>query len=213
MSSKLFVGGLAWGTDNDSLRAAFEPHGEVREAVVITDRETGRSRGFGFVTMNSPEEAEAARASMDNASVDGRTIRVNLAEERAGGGAGAPRRDGPPRPPRPGGPPRGDRPSGPGGPGGGGFRGPGGPPMGRGGPPPRGPRPGGRDEGGGWGAPPPEENAGWADEDRKNNKRARRWEDRTEKRPGSPDEDRAGGGRGAERGKSRRRSWDDWEDD
>lgn len=91
MSSKLFVGGLAWATTNDSLRAAFEPFGEVTDAVVIMDRDTGRSRGFGFVTYSTPDAADTARVSMDGAEVDGRRIRVDSANERpprSGGGGG-----------------------------------------------------------------------------------------------------------------------------
>lgn len=88
MSSKLFCGGLAWATTDDSLRAAFEPFGEVTEAKVILDRETGRSRGFGFVTYTEPAMAQTAKDSMDGANVDGRTIRVDIAQERRGGGGG-----------------------------------------------------------------------------------------------------------------------------
>ncbi|MEM6788946.1 MAG: RNA-binding protein, partial [Myxococcota bacterium] len=109
MSSKLFVGGLSWGTDDQGLRAAFERFGEVREAKVILDRETGRSRGFGFVTFTEPEPAQTAISEMDGAEVDGRRIRVNEAQERA------PRRSGGPGGPRGGGYGRG------GGGGGGGF--------------------------------------------------------------------------------------------
>ncbi|RME20773.1 MAG: RNA-binding protein [Deltaproteobacteria bacterium] len=89
MGNKLFVGGLAWATDDQGLREAFEAHGEVQEAVVIKDRETGRSRGFGFVTMGSAEEADAAQKAMDGSQLDGRGIRVNEAQERGsrrGGG-------------------------------------------------------------------------------------------------------------------------------
>lgn len=90
MGNKLFVGGLAWATDDDSLRSAFEAHGTVTDAKVITDRETGRSRGFGFVTFSSADEAAAAQQEMDGAQLDGRGIRVNEAQERAprGGGGG-----------------------------------------------------------------------------------------------------------------------------
>jgi RNA recognition motif-containing protein len=85
MSKKLFVGGLSWDTDNDSLRTAFEPFGEVRDAKVITDRETGRSRGFGFVEMNDAQSAKTAMESMDGAMVDGRPIRVNEAHDKPRG--------------------------------------------------------------------------------------------------------------------------------
>jgi len=111
MGSRLFVGGLSFSTDDAGLRAAFEPHGKVLEAKVITDRETGRSRGFGFVNFADESEAREAVAKMDGAFVDGRTIRVNEAQDRAG-------------PARSGGPPR-DRQ---------------GPPRGRDGPPPYGAR-------------------------------------------------------------------------
>ncbi len=92
MGNKLFVGGLSWGTDDHALRAAFEQHGTVTEAKVITDRETGRSRGFGFVTYTAAEEAQAAIAERDGTDLDGRTIRVNIAENKprrdSGGGGG-----------------------------------------------------------------------------------------------------------------------------
>lgn len=88
MSKKLFVGGLSWGTDEHSLRAAFEPHGEVIEAKVITDRDTGRSRGFGFVTFASGDDADKATAALDGHELDGRAIAVNEARERSGGGGG-----------------------------------------------------------------------------------------------------------------------------
>jgi cold-inducible RNA-binding protein len=88
MSKRLFCGGLAWGTTTEDLREAFAPFGEVADAKVVTDRETGRSRGFGFVTFTTEEAAAAARESMDGATLGGRTIRVDLARERQGGGGG-----------------------------------------------------------------------------------------------------------------------------
>ncbi|PKN57064.1 MAG: RNA-binding protein [Deltaproteobacteria bacterium HGW-Deltaproteobacteria-14] len=90
MSKKLFVGGLSWDTDDASLRQAFEGYGEVGDAKVITDRETGRSRGFGFVTFSDNAAATEAISKMDGASLDGRTLRVNEAQERerTGGGGG-----------------------------------------------------------------------------------------------------------------------------
>ena len=92
MAKKLFVGGLSWGTTDDGLRQAFERFGEVTEAKVITDRETGRSRGFGFVTFGTDQHADQAIAEMDGALLDSRTINVNEARERApragGGGFG-----------------------------------------------------------------------------------------------------------------------------
>jgi len=91
MANKLFVGGLSWNTDDAALQAAFSAHGTVEDAKVITDRDTGRSRGFGFVTMSQPSEAADAIAAMDGKELDGRTVRVNEAQERQrrdGGGGG-----------------------------------------------------------------------------------------------------------------------------
>jgi RNA recognition motif-containing protein len=93
MSKKLFVGGLSWNTTDDGLRSAFEKFGNVDEAKVITDRETGRSRGFGFVTFLDNDSAEQAMNEMNGTSLDGRTIKVNEAqdrprESRGGGGGG-----------------------------------------------------------------------------------------------------------------------------
>ena len=97
MSKKLFCGGLSWGTNDETLRAAFEAHGTVTDARVITDRETGRSRGFGFVTFDDEATAAAAAEAMNGVMLDGRAIRVNVAEDRQGGpggGRGGPRREG-----------------------------------------------------------------------------------------------------------------------
>ena len=93
MSKKLFVGGLSWGTTDDGLHQAFERFGEIVEAKVITDRETGRSRGFGFVSFTNDESAINAASEMNGAMLDGRTIRGNEAEnqapkQRGGGGGG-----------------------------------------------------------------------------------------------------------------------------
>lgn len=90
MSKKLFVGGLAWATTDQGLQDAFATYGEVLEAKVITDRETGRSRGFGFVTFADGKAADEARAGMDGTELDGRTINVDEARERSprGGGGG-----------------------------------------------------------------------------------------------------------------------------
>lgn len=88
MGSKVFVGGLSWDTRDDSLRSAFEAFGEVREARVILDRDTGRSRGFGFVTFENDADAATAISEMNDKVLDGRTIRVNEAEDRRGGGGG-----------------------------------------------------------------------------------------------------------------------------
>ena len=88
MSKRLFCGGLAWATTSDDLRDAFAPFGEVTDAKVVTDRDTGRSRGFGFVAFTTEEAAASARESMDGATLGGRTIRVDVAHERQGGGGG-----------------------------------------------------------------------------------------------------------------------------
>lgn len=94
MAKKIFVGGLAWATTSDSLRKAFEAFGDVAEAKVITDRETNRSRGFGFVTMVNAADADAAIAAMDGKELDGRTVRVNEASPSNKSGARRPpRRD------------------------------------------------------------------------------------------------------------------------
>ncbi|XP_057950634.1 glycine-rich RNA-binding protein 3, mitochondrial-like isoform X2 [Malania oleifera] len=85
-SSKLFVGGLSYGTDDMSLREAFGKYGEVIEARVIVDRETGRSRGFGFVTFTSTDEASSAIQAVDGQDLHGRRVRVNYAMDRARGG-------------------------------------------------------------------------------------------------------------------------------
>ncbi len=86
MGNKLFVGNLNWDTTDDGLQQAFEAFGEVREAKVITDRESGRSRGFGFVTYADNDAAETAMKEMDGQQLDGRTIRVNEAHERRNSG-------------------------------------------------------------------------------------------------------------------------------
>ncbi|KAK4725274.1 hypothetical protein R3W88_028053 [Solanum pinnatisectum] len=91
MSSKLFVGGISWNTNDNSLQEAFSKYGEVVEARIIYDRESGRSRGFGFVTFNTSEDASAAIQALDGQELDGRTIRVNVANDRTrgyGGGSG-----------------------------------------------------------------------------------------------------------------------------
>jgi len=91
MSKKLFVGGLSWGTTDEGLHGAFSKFGEIAEAKVITDRETGRSRGFGFVTFANDESAVSAIGEMNGAELDGRTIKVNEAQDkeyRGGGGGG-----------------------------------------------------------------------------------------------------------------------------
>ena len=88
MGAKLFVGGLAWATTDDTLRGHFEQCGEVVEAKVITERDTGRSRGFGFVTFASEDEARGAVDQLADSELDGRTIRIDMAIERDRGGRG-----------------------------------------------------------------------------------------------------------------------------
>lgn len=99
MSTRLYVGNLAFHTTDEALRTAFARFGEVSEVHLVTDRMTGQSRGFGFVTMGTPQEAQKAIEGMNGTSLDGRALRVNEAEERAprpggGGGGGGGRRGG-----------------------------------------------------------------------------------------------------------------------
>jgi cold-inducible RNA-binding protein len=97
MSTKLFVGNLSFKTTENDLQDAFAAHGTVVEATLMMDRMTGRPRGFGFVTMGSPEEAQKAIDALHGKPLDGRNLTVNIArpkEERpAGGGGRPPRRD------------------------------------------------------------------------------------------------------------------------
>ncbi|KAH0606665.1 uncharacterized protein H6S33_003499 [Morchella sextelata] len=86
--SKLFIRSLSWNTDDHSLRTKFEEFGVVEEAVVVKDRETGRSRGFGFVKYTNEDDANAAINAMNDADFDGRRISVVVAEDRRGGGGG-----------------------------------------------------------------------------------------------------------------------------
>src|SRR3974377_2524166 len=89
MNTKLFVGNLSFNTTENDLQDAFAAHGTVTEANLMTDRDTGRPRGFAFVTMGSPEEAQKAIEAMNGATLDGRNLTVNEArpkEERSGGG-------------------------------------------------------------------------------------------------------------------------------
>ena len=79
MATKLFIGSLAWATTDDSLSALFSQAGTVVSARVITDRATGRSKGFGFVEMSTEEEAQKAVAELNGKDLDGRTIVVNEA--------------------------------------------------------------------------------------------------------------------------------------
>lgn len=82
MASKLFIGGIAWKTTEDALKEAFGQAGTVESAVIITDRMSGRSKGFGFVEMSSDEEAQAAIEMWNGKELDGRSIVVNEARPR-----------------------------------------------------------------------------------------------------------------------------------
>jgi len=91
MGRKLYVGNLGYSVTNGDLEKMFEPHGRVQSAQVIMDRDTGRSKGFGFVEMGSDQEAQAAITAMNGKDMDGRQLTVNEAkprEDRGGGGRG-----------------------------------------------------------------------------------------------------------------------------
>jgi RNA recognition motif-containing protein len=90
MGNRLYVGNLSFNATNDSVRAAFSEFGEVTDVHLVSDRETGQSRGFGFVTMGSADSAAKAIREMNGALLDGRPLKVNEAEERPnrGGGGG-----------------------------------------------------------------------------------------------------------------------------
>ena len=97
MSTKLFVGNLSFNLTENDLHDAFSAHGTVVEANLMMDRASGRSRGFAFVTMGSPEEAQKAIEAMNGADLDGRNLTVNLArprEDRPSGGGGGGGRSG-----------------------------------------------------------------------------------------------------------------------
>jgi len=86
MGKKIFVGGLSWDTNDQGLEQAFSRFGDIEEAKVIMDRDSGRSRGFGFVTFGSEEAVQTAVGEMNGTELDGRTIKVDEAAERGGGG-------------------------------------------------------------------------------------------------------------------------------
>ena len=93
MGTRLYVGNLSFSSTIDTVREAFARIGEVTDVHIVTDRATGQSRGFGFVTMGSPAEAQKAIEAMNNSVLDGRPLRVNEAEERpqrGGFGGGGP---------------------------------------------------------------------------------------------------------------------------
>ena len=91
---KLYVGNLSFNTTTQDLETMFAEVGTVQSANLIEDRETGRSRGFGFVEMSSKEEGQAAIAAFDGKEIDGRNLKVNEAKPREGGGGGGGRRGG-----------------------------------------------------------------------------------------------------------------------
>ena len=88
MGSRIYVGNLSYSTSEGELRDAFAPYGEVRDAKIVTDRETGQPRGFAFVEMSNESEAKAAIDALHGQSLGGRTLTVNEAQERPAGGRG-----------------------------------------------------------------------------------------------------------------------------
>jgi RNA recognition motif-containing protein len=88
MATNIYVGNLPWSTTTDDLYAMFQQYGAVTRAQVVTDRETGRSRGFGFVEMPNEAEAQAAIAALNEQPMNGRPLTVNVAKPREGGGGG-----------------------------------------------------------------------------------------------------------------------------
>lgn len=88
MSKKLYVGNLPFTTTEDELRSVFQRHGSVESVNVITDRETGRPRGFAFVEMSEPSAAQDAIRALDGTDLGGRNLKVNEAQDRRGGGGG-----------------------------------------------------------------------------------------------------------------------------
>ncbi len=94
MGKKLYVGNLAYSISDSDLQAMFEAHGAVQSAQVIMDRDTGRSKGFGFVEMGSDAEAQAAIAAMNGKEIEGRSLTVNEARPKEGGGGGGGRSGG-----------------------------------------------------------------------------------------------------------------------
>ena len=88
MGNRLYVGNLSFNANNDTVRAAFSAFGEITDVHVVSDREIGQSRGFGFVTLGTAAAAAKAIAEMNGAMLDGRPLKVNEAEERQGGGGG-----------------------------------------------------------------------------------------------------------------------------
>lgn len=91
MAQKLFVGGLAFTTTEEGLQEFFTQAGEVTSAAIVTDRDTGHSRGFGFVEMTSAENAQRAVAELNGRDLDGRSLKVELAKPKVGSYAGSSR--------------------------------------------------------------------------------------------------------------------------
>lgn len=92
MGNRIFVGGLPWAVGDNELRTHFESCGDITDAVVVMDRESGRSKGFGFVTFESDDSAQNAIESLDGSEMDGRSVRVSEAKPRPERGAGGPPR-------------------------------------------------------------------------------------------------------------------------
>ncbi|HEY4016120.1 MAG TPA: RNA-binding protein [Polyangiaceae bacterium] len=88
MSSRLYVGNLSYDSTPEAIRAAFEPFGEVTDVQIVVDRYSGRPRGFAFVTMAARDQAARAATAMNGATLDGRLLRVNEAEQRVPSGLG-----------------------------------------------------------------------------------------------------------------------------
>jgi RNA recognition motif-containing protein len=89
VTNRLYVGNLSFSTTPEAIETLFAAVGEVREVAMPMDRQTGRPRGFAFVTMGNPELAETAARQLDGSILDGRPLRVNEAQERSGGGGAA----------------------------------------------------------------------------------------------------------------------------
>lgn len=94
MNNRLYVGNLSYDVSQDSLRGCFAEHGEVTDTHIVMDRDSGRPRGFAFVTMSSEAEATKVISSLNGAMFEGRPLRVNIAEERARSGGGRSARGG-----------------------------------------------------------------------------------------------------------------------
>jgi RNA recognition motif-containing protein len=88
LTKKIYVGNLPFSATESDLRSLFEPHGDIASVAVITDRETGRARGFAFVEMEEADSASNAIRALDGADMGGRSLRVNEAQDKRGGGGG-----------------------------------------------------------------------------------------------------------------------------